>query len=380
MTSRIRQQRQQQQQEIITGQTQVTIVNTRESRSIRSIQLPTELWIGIGSHLQQWPKDLMHLASASRAFRTLFQHETYRVIQINKYDHTDPMGTRMDLANARKVQALCRSIKIPRLGDHVTSFRIFENSSWNCLGDFCRDPNMCTCRNGWDKDLGDAIAHLPNLQTLAFYCKKSHSNDLSDLHPWLANLQTQQLRQLEFGCNARFGHHDSRWTFDQFAWLYAPCMKKLVALKLAVRNATVDGFHRFLLLHPDMLSYKIETVEYPERQVLNWLALNRSMKRLVYGLNETLWSLGESGPTTTFIEHGNSKIELLYAQNIHYWLSGQDPLLYRNLRYIGSISLEAVGLSTMAVSAIISSLSFLPRLNFIEFCIRSVLSPRLPAP
>ncbi|KAG8798732.1 hypothetical protein FRC16_006633 [Serendipita sp. 398] len=308
--------------------------------------LPTELWIEIGSHLRRRLKDLMHLALVSKAFRSIYQPEIYRVIQINT---DEPPGVRMDLADRNKLLALHRSLSTPWLGNQVTVFRFFDISSWNLSRDGCGHLDICSCQSSWEKDLGDAIIHLPNLQKLTFYCRKSHSGDPCNIHLWLADLQTQNLRQLEFGCH-------TRWSSVHFSWLYAPCMRKLTALKLAVKN----------------------TLDYHDAHAVNWVASNRPIKRLICGLYETLWPLRGSELTDALIGHGNSEMQLLYAKNIHVWLSKQSISPYRNLTSVGSIHLEEVGLSTTAISETIMSLSFLRSLKFIEFSIKSFLPLQLP--
>ncbi|KAG8817141.1 hypothetical protein FRC19_011536 [Serendipita sp. 401] len=337
---------QQQQEKMATDQYYVREINILESRSIHPVQLPTELWIEIGSHLRRRLKDLMHLALVSKAFRSIYQPEIYRVIQINT---GEPPAVRMDLADRNKLLALHRSLSAPWLGNQVTVFRFFAISSWNLSRDGCGHLDICSCQSSWEKDLGDAIVHLPNLQKLTFYCRKSHSDDPCNIHLWLADLQTQNLRQLEFGCH-------TRWSSVHFSWLYAPCMRKLTALKLAVKN----------------------TLDYHDAHAVNWVASNRPIKRLIYGLYETLWSLRGSELTDALIGYGNSEMQLLYAKNIHVWLSKQNISPYRNLTSVGSIHLEEVGLSTTAISETIMSLSFLRRLKFIEFSIKSFLPLQLP--
>ncbi|KAG8758520.1 hypothetical protein FRC14_008013 [Serendipita sp. 396] len=325
------------------------------------IWLPVELLMRIISYIGDI-RHLQVLLLVSKTFKSIVEPVLYHTITIS---------------HLFKLPSLYRTLKAPRITEFVTVLEIsleYWNQCFQCRqqlrgGIIGRSASLSVTMSGtcncdtMDQELGEIIINLKNLRVLSLSCHLTHRTG-DHKHSWLANLQTHNLSELEFGCHAQYN-----WADEICVELLAPCMKKLTAVKL-------DGImygHMPSPWHPprelDNLLAHIDTLAYNEHSSLHtWLVSKRSIKKVVSLLFFTLDQLLSSKLTQALVT-SSSRLELLYTQNVHIWLPMQDPSPYLSLQSIGSISINS-STSESEILDYLKPLAFLNCLAFVECGIR----------
>ncbi|KAG8816068.1 hypothetical protein FRC17_000473 [Serendipita sp. 399] len=244
--------------------------------------------------------------------------------------------------------ALFRSMKVGRIGSHITIFRIClrnddhcrycsEGHKGNLRGVAIKIADYCRCHE-LDKQLGSALVELPNLRVLTFSCRLVHRKG-KERHAWLAKLKTKDLQELEIGCGFL------QWKVEDYNRLLAPCMQKLTAVKLDSGFPVEDSQlkHLMPLCHEFFPSLHTFVYHSPDTSTLRDSILSdRPIKNLICIPGNDPYSTWWAPNITRLLKDGPSRLEMLYAPAVSRWLPLEDPSPYLNLTSLGTINFSAI--------------------------------------
>ncbi|KAG9026919.1 hypothetical protein FS842_004982 [Serendipita sp. 407] len=343
--------------------------------------LPVELWIEILSNIRA-RRQLFRLLSVCRTFKAIIEPQIYQKVDIESSYWMLSFEERR-----RRLLTLCRTVNMPHLGKYITVFRIILEYCPYCQYEFrsfrrnfdpmvLRTRMLKSCRCGvLDRQLGEVLITLLNLQSLSLYCNLCHPlstpNVDPHLHMWLANLKTRTLYELDIRCRYP-------WVIDNYFLLSSPCMRRLKASKLDTcdyRDFNWDEKFASISRATDILPRDIDTLFYINSKTHEWILSNGPIRNLVFVYNEFMesWHINhERDLTRILMKNGAARLELLYARDPEKWLPSQNPSPYLNLTSLGSINTGKY-YTGQDLLEMMQPLSFLTRLQFIEFSFNTSL-------
>ncbi|KAG8806509.1 hypothetical protein FRC17_004953, partial [Serendipita sp. 399] len=336
---------------------------------------PSRLPVEILQHVVAFVRDrndLRRLALTSKAFKSPAELGIYRDIRIStsrKGNSETPI-----FATYESLVTLFESLKTPRIGKYVASFKMELNYSMICSVCYNRlhslpEPTArCVC-GALEVKLGYAITQLPNLQKLSLHCHLGQQPEAGRTHVgWLASLQSRTLQVLDLAC------YCSLWEPSDLLLLQVSCWSKLKAIQLnlwtIISSSEEESGSRLpkgVRLPPtiDTVAWSHSHVTILANDLQSWIIANRPMKNVAF-TNRNFPCSATGNTLTSALMNTGSQLELLYALNIHLWLPTQEPTPYLHLVSVGSIPVEG-STSKSAILQITGTLSFLKRLRTIEF-------------
>lgn len=161
----------------------------------RTPQLPTELWIQILRHIDQ-NLGLLTLCHTSRLLRRLALPLAFRAIDLQSVEH----HSRSEMDKNFKFKVL-KPLQAPWLAANVTDFRV-ALSAWHMCHKYGRPriygSSDCSC-DAIDRQLGDSLVPMINLQTLDIQCLLC-TVFTDQRHRYIMELKTRNLRIFSFRC------------------------------------------------------------------------------------------------------------------------------------------------------------------------------------